>query len=170
MGRPGHALFARMQAISPACSTLYDTPPQIIRSCEPHASTDTFVSRDKQCPCTYSYWYIYQYVTNSAEPRAQAVSTAAAAAVQTSGTFGVLAVFEVLHSLPYTSRRVLVLQYWYSHTSECVAVKRCRYHAIRGSVVCTCRTPVDHTYIIYKSQCNVKYHTYDNYENVRRNK
>ena len=39
-------MFACMQAISPAYSTLYDTAPQIVRSCEPHASTDTFVSRD----------------------------------------------------------------------------------------------------------------------------
>ena len=129
-------MFARMQATSPAYSTLYYTVPQIIRSCEPHASTDTFASRDKTMPL-YVLILVYQSVISITEPRAQAVSTAAAAAVQTSGTFGVLAVFEVLHSLPYTSRRVLVLQYWYSHTSECVAVKRCRYHAIRGSVVCT---------------------------------
>ena len=57
VARPGYALFVRMQAISPADRTLYDTAPQMIRSCEPYASTDTFVSRDKQCPCTYSYWY-----------------------------------------------------------------------------------------------------------------
>ena len=41
-------------------------------------------------------------------------------------------------ALPYTTRRVLVLQYCFSlTTSECVTVKRCRYHAIRGCVVCT---------------------------------
>ena len=74
-------MFARMQAITPAYSTyctLYDTAPQIIRSCELYASTDAFVSRDKQCPCTYSYWYIYQYVISSTEPREQAICTAAA--------------------------------------------------------------------------------------------
>ena len=38
------------------------------------------------------------------------------------------------------TRRVLVLQRWYSHIRECVAVKCCRYHAIRGSVVCICDT------------------------------
>ena len=84
---------------------------------------------------------VYQYVIRSTEPRAQAVSTAAA--VQASEIFRVLAVFEVLHSL--ITRRVVVLQYWYSHTSECVAVKRCRYHAIRGSVVCTCGIHTYHT-------------------------
>ena len=57
MARPGYALFARMQAISPAYSTLYDTAPQMIRSCEPLESTDTFVSRGKHRPCMYSYWY-----------------------------------------------------------------------------------------------------------------
>ena len=70
-------MFARMQAISPAFSALYDAAPKVIRSCEPHASTDTFVLRDK-CPCTYSYWYIYQYVISSTEPREQAICTAAA--------------------------------------------------------------------------------------------
>ena len=148
-------MFARMQATSPAYSTLYYTVPQIMRSCEPHASTDTFASRDKTMPL-YVLILVYQSVISITEPRAQAVSTAAAAAVQTSGTFGVLAVFEVLHSLPYTSRRVLVLQYWYSHTSECVAVKRCRYHAIRGSVVCTWY--VSYEYGRYRSLHTSKYY------------
>ena len=40
-------------------------------------------------------------------------------------------------ALLYTTRRVHVLQYWYSHTSESVDVIRCRCHAIRGSVECT---------------------------------
>ena len=82
-----------MQAISPAYSTLYDTAPQIIRLCEPHAITDTFVSKDSALVPIL----VYQYVISSTEPRAQAVSTAAA--VQTPEIFGVLAVFEVLRSL-----------------------------------------------------------------------
>ena len=97
MAQPGFALFARMQAISPAFSALYDAAPKVIRSCEPHASTDTFVLRDK-CPCTYSYWYIYQYVISSTEPREQAVSTAAA--MQTS---------EVLSFRETNSARVRIL-------------------------------------------------------------
>ena len=40
---------------------------------------------------------VYQYVIRSTEPRAQAVSTAAA--VQTSEKMGIVAVFEVLHSV-----------------------------------------------------------------------
>ena len=43
VARPGYALFARMQAVSLAYSTLNDNAPQKMRSCEPHASTDTFV-------------------------------------------------------------------------------------------------------------------------------
>ena len=97
--RPGYALFARMQSISPAYSTWCDAAPPILRTCEPHASTDTFVSTDKTCPCTYSYWYTSSMwlAVQSPEHIAQVVSTAAA--VQTPEIFGVLAVFEVLHSL-----------------------------------------------------------------------
>ena len=54
-------------------------------------------------------------------------------------------------SLPYTTRRALVLQYWYSHTRipVCVAAKRCRYHAIGGSLVCTWSTDGTVHYIWY---------------------
>ena len=45
----------------------------------------------------YALILVYQFVVRSTEPRAQAVSTAAA--VQRSEIFGVLAVSEVLHYL-----------------------------------------------------------------------
>ena len=56
-------------------------------------------------------------------------------------------------ALPYnTTRRVLVLQYWYSHTtSECATVKRCRYHAIRGSVLVVCTWYVSYEYGGYRT-------------------
>ena len=138
MARPGYALFARMQATSPAYSTLYDyhTAPQIIRSCEPNASTDTFVSRDKWCPCTYSYWYYTSRACDQQHraPSASNIQSSSGANIQNIwSTCGIRSI-----ALPYTTRRVLFPQlFWYSHTSECVAVKRCRYHAIRESVVCT---------------------------------
>ena len=134
MTRPGYALFARMQSISPAYSTWCDAAPPILRTCEPHASTDTFLSRDSALARTHTgipvpgTWYV---ITG---PLAQAVSTAAA--VQTSEIFGVVAVFEALHSLTYS---LLHDESSFCNTGACirvcVAVKRCRYHAIRGSVV-----------------------------------
>ena len=52
---------------------------------------------ERQTVPVYVLILVCQYVISSTEPRAQAVSTAAA--VRTSEIFGVLAVFEVLHSL-----------------------------------------------------------------------
>ena len=123
-----------MQAISPACSTLYDTPPQIIRSCEPHASTDTFVSRDKQLCLVRTRAGIpvvcdQQYIA----PSTSSIHSSSSANIRNIWrTCGIRSI-----ALLYTTRRVLVRHGWYSHTSECANVKRCRYHAIRGSVVCT---------------------------------
>ena len=156
MARPGYALFARMQAISPAYSTLYDTTPQIIRSCEPHASTDTFVSR--QTVPLYVLILVYQqYVISSTEPRALCTSS-----IHSSGSANIRNIWSTCGirsiALPYTTRRVLVLQYWYSHISECVAVKRCRYHAIRGSVVCTWY--VSYEYGRYRTLHMVLLHSY----------
>ena len=68
---------------------LYDTTRQIIRSYEPHASTDTFFRETNGSALARTPTGKYTstwYVIGSTEPRVQAVTTAAAAAaVQTPG-------------------------------------------------------------------------------------
>ena len=112
-----------MQAISPVYSTLYDAAPQIMRSCEPHSSIDTSVSRDKQCPEHKQY------------PQQQRCKTL--------DIFGVDAEMHSKLCTPLyhtTSPRAAILVLAYYHNSVCVAAKRCRYHAIGGSSVGTCGT------------------------------
>ena len=72
---------------------------------------------------------IYQYVISSTEPRAQGVSTAVA--VQISGYCFVSKYCTPLYYTTSLRSATLVRAFLY------VAVKRCRYHAIRGSVLCT---------------------------------
>ena len=117
--------------ISPAYSTLYDTAPQIIRSCEPHASTDTFVSRDSALVRAHTGIPVCD--SQYRAPSTSSIHSSSSANIRNIwSTCGIRSI-----ALTYTTRRVLVLQHLYSHTSECVGVKRCRYHAIRESVVCT---------------------------------
>ena len=96
-----------------------------------------YVRFERQTVPLYVLMLVYQYqVCDWRAPSTSSIHSSSSANIRNIwSTCGIRSI-----ALPYTTRRVLVLQYWYSHTSECVAVKRCRYHAIRGSVLCTCGT------------------------------
>ena len=81
-----------MQAISPAYSTLYDTAPQIIRSCEPHASTAAFVSRDSVLVRTHASNYIPVCDQQYRTPSTRSIHSSSSSNIR------ILFCIEVLHS------------------------------------------------------------------------
>ena len=125
-----------MQAISPAYSTLYDTAPQIIiRSCEPHASTDTFVSRESALVRAHTGIALCDQQYRA--PSTSSIHSSSCANIRNIWSTCAIRSIALPYQVYYTTSprsAILVLAY------QCVAVKRCRYHAIRGSVVCTCGT------------------------------
>ena len=93
-----------------------------------------YVRFERQTVPLYVLMLVYQYqACDCRAPSTSSIHSSSSANIRNIWrTCGIRSI-----ALLYTTRRVLVRHGWYSHTSECANVKRCRYHAIRGSVVCT---------------------------------